>query len=309
LIGESDVATRLRLVVTGSQGQVVRALTERGPVMDVDVVALGRPGLDLLQPAKIFGALEAAKPDVVVSAAAYTAVDLAESNAAEAQAVNGVGAGEVARAAARLGAPVVHLSTDYVFNGALDRAYREDDPTGPIGEYGRGKLAGELAVAAANPDHAILRTAWVYSPFGKNFVRTMLNLAATREEISVVADQHGSPTSAHDIADGVIKAARNLKADAAPGMRGVFHMTARGEATWAEFAEAIFAWSRDAGGPFARVRPIPTSAYPTPARRPANSRLDNAKLAREHGVSLPHWREALAVCMARLVPGEFRKAS
>lgn len=303
------MTTRLRLVVTGSQGQVVRALGERGPLIDIDVVALGRPQLDLLQPVKILAALEAAKPDVVVSAAAYTAVDLAESNPTETHAVNVVGAGEVARAAASLGVPVLHVSTDYVFDGALDRPYREDDPTGPIGEYGRSKLAGEQAVAAAHPDHAILRTAWVYSPFGKNFVRTMLNLAATREEINVVADQHGAPTSAHDIADGVIRVARNLKANAAPGLRGVFHLTARGEATWAEFAEAIFALSRAAGGPFAHVKPILTSAYPTPARRPANSRLDNAKLAREHGVALPHWREALAVCMARLVPGEFRKAS
>ncbi len=159
------------------------------------------------------------------------------------------------------------------------------------------------------PNHAILRTAWVYSPFGKNFVRTMLNLAATREEITVVADQYGAPTSAHDIADGVIKVASNLKASAAPNLRGVFHMIAQGEATWAEFAEAIFALSREAGGPFARVKPIPTSDYPTPARRPANSRLDTAKIAREHGVTLPHWHDALAVCMARLVPGEFRKAS
>ena len=301
------MTARLRLVVTGSQGQVVRALGERAVQHDVDVIALGRPQLDLLQPAKIFAALEAARPDVVVSAAAYTAVDLAESNAAEAHAVNAVGAGEVARAAASLGVPVVHLSTDYVFDGTLGRPYREDDPTGPVGEYGRGKLAGEQAVAAANPAHAILRTAWVYSPFGKNFVRTMLNLAATREEINVVADQRGSPTSAHDIADGVIEVARHLRSNTAPG--GVFHMTAQGEATWAEFAEAIFALSHMAGGPFARVKPIPTSAYPTPARRPANSRLDNAKLAREHGVSLPHWRDALAVCVARLVPGEFRKAS
>ncbi len=299
----------LRLVVTGSQGQVVRALQERAAYGGVEIVALGRPQLDLLKPASIVSALEAARPDVVVSAAAYTAVDLAESHAAEAHVINATGAGEVARAGATLGAPVLHLSTDYVFDGALNRPYREDDPTGPIGEYGRSKLAGEQAVAAANPNHAILRTGWVYSPFGENFVRTMLKLAATREEITVVTDQHGAPTSAHDIADGVIKVARNLVANPAPGLRGVFHMVAQGEATRAEFAEAIFALSRDAGGPFARVRPILTSAYPTPARRPANSRLDTAKITREHGVALPHWREALAVCMARLVPGEFRKAS
>jgi dTDP-4-dehydrorhamnose reductase len=303
------VARPLRLVVTGSQGQVVRALAERGPHANVEIVALGRPGLDLLKPAGILAAIEKARPDVVVSAAAYTGVDLAESHSAEANAINAVGAGAVAWAAAKLGAPIVHMSTDYVFDGLLDRPYREDDPTGPVGEYGRSKLAGEQAVAAANSDHAILRTAWVYSPYGRNFVRTMLQLAATREEIAVVADQHGAPTSAHDLADGVIGVARNLKADAALRLRGIFHLTAQGEATWAEFAEAIFALSRRAGGPFARVMAIPSSAYPTPARRPLNSRLDNSRVAREHGIVLPHWRASLAVCMARLVPGEFRKAS
>src|SRR5262249_2449090 len=158
----------------------------------------------------ILPALRSARPDIVVSAAAYTAVDLAESHADEAKAINAAGAGEVARASASLGAPIIHLSTDYVFDGALDPPYREDHPTEPIGQYGRSKLAGEQAVAAANPDHVTLRIAWIYSPFGRNFVRTMLNLAATRDEIAVVADQHGAPTSAHDIADGVIKVARNL---------------------------------------------------------------------------------------------------
>ncbi len=299
----------LRLAVTGSQGQLARALVERGPQADVEIITLGRPKLDLLEPAGILAALEAARPDVVVSAAAYTAVDLAESHADEADAINMVGAGAVACAAAKIGAPVVHLSTDYVFDGLLARPYREDDPTGPVGAYGRSKLAGERAVAGGNPDHVILRTAWVFSPFGKNFVRTMLRLATTHEEIAVVADQRGAPTSAHDIADGVIKVARNLKADLAPRLRGIFHLSAQGDASWAELAEAIFVLSRKAGGPIAHVKPVPTSAYPTPARRPPNSRLDNSKIAREHGVVLPHWCEALAVCMARLVPSEFRKAS
>jgi dTDP-4-dehydrorhamnose reductase len=303
------VTASLRLVVTGTQGQVVRALVEHAPVAGVEVVTVGRPSLDLLQPAGILPALRAARPAVIVNAAAYTAVDLAESHAAEAQAINATAAGEVARAAATLGVPVVHVSTDYVFDGSLDRPYREDDPTSPIGEYGRSKLLGEHAVAAATQDHAILRTAWVYSPFGKNFVRTMLTLAASREEINVVADQHGSPTSAHDIADGVIKVARNLKVDKSAGLRGVFHMTAQGETVWAEFAEAIFALSGAAGGPSARVKRIPTSDYPTPARRPANSRLDNTRIARLHGVVLPHWRDGLKQCIARLVPVEFRKAS
>lgn len=303
------MAEGLRLVVTGSRGQVVRALLERGPQTGVDIVALGRPEFDLLQPATILPALQVARPDVVVSAAAYTSVDLAESHVDEVNAINAFGAAEVARASATLGAPVIHLSSDYVFDGALDRPYREEDPTNPVGAYGRSKLAGERAVATANPNHVILRTAWVYSPFGRNFVRTMLDLAATRDEIEVVSDQRGAPTSAHDVADGVIQVACNLSRSDAPNLRGIFHMTAQGEATWAEFAEAIFALSRDAGGPIAAVRPIPTSAYPAPARRPVNSRLDTAKIMREHGVTLPHWRKALALCMARLVPGEFRKVS
>jgi dTDP-4-dehydrorhamnose reductase len=303
------VTKRLRLVVTGSQGQVARALLEQARHADVDVVALGRLELDLLQPGSIFPALQAARPDVVVNAAAFTAVDLAESQPAEAQAVNAAGAGELARAAARLVVPIVHLSTDYVFDGALDRPYCEEDPTAPIGAYGRSKLAGEEMVARETPNHVILRTAWIYSPFGKNFVRTMLKLAASQEEIGVVADQRGAPTSAHDIADGIIAVANNLNANSDPNLRGVFHMTAQGEATWAEFAEIIFAMSREAGGPSARVKPIPTSAYPTAALRPADSRLDNAKIARGHGVVLPHWRESLRQCVARLVPVEFRKAS
>jgi dTDP-4-dehydrorhamnose reductase len=221
LSAEFGVTKPLRLVVTGSRGQVVRALAERGPLRKVEIVAIGLPQFDLSKPASIGPALEAARPDVVVSAAAYTAVDLAETNADEAFAINADGAGEVAHAAAKLGAPIVHLSTDYIFDGTLDRPYLEDDPTSPIGVYGRSKLAGEQAVAAANADHAILRTAWVYSPFGKNFVRTMLNLAATRTEITVVADQHGTPTSAHDIADGVIKVATDLKAGALQAARGV----------------------------------------------------------------------------------------
>jgi dTDP-4-dehydrorhamnose reductase len=295
----------LRVAITGTHGQVARALLELAPQAGVAVTALGRPQLDLLQPVSILPALLAARPDVVVNAAGFTAVDLAESETAEAHAINAVGAGAVARAAAEIGVPVIHLSTDYVFDGALGRHYHEEDPARPVCEYGRSKLAGEQVVAAANLDHAILRTSWVYSPFGKNFVRTMLNLAATRQEIAVVADQHGAPTSAHDVADGVIRVARNLRSRADPPLRGIFHMTAQGEASWAEFAEAIFALSRQTGGPSASVRPIASSAYPTPASRPANSRLDNSRIARVHGITLPHWRDALARCVPRLVSAGF----
>ncbi len=180
----------------------------------------------------------------------------------------------------------------------------EDDPTGPVGAYGRSKLAGEEAVAAANPRHAILRTAWVYSPFGANFVKTMLRLGETRSELRVVGDQLGSPTSAFDIADAVFEVARQLLTATAPEKYGVFHMTGGGEATWAEFAEAIFAEAHALGRAAVKVTPITTAEYPTPARRPANSRLDGARLARDYGIALPQWRDSLKPVVARLVAGQ-----
>ena len=215
--------------------------------------------------------------------------------------VNGEGAGHVAEAAARIGAPFLHLSTDYVFDGALDRPYREDDPTGPTGAYGRSKLVGERRVAERCPNSAILRTAWIYSPFGANFVRTMLRLNETREEVSVVADQRGNPTSALDIAEALLAIAKRICDDASPALRGVFHMTGSGEATWADFAEAVFQEADARGRRLTRVKRIATADYPTPARRPANSRLDNEKLRRVYGLALPDWRVSLAACCARLI--------
>ena len=289
----------MRVIVTGRDGQVSQALREAAGG-DVTVVALGRPDFDLARPASIAQAITGARPDVVVNAAAYTAVDQAESEPELAMAVNGVGAGKVAEAAARLGVPVIQLSTDYVFDGSRTRPYREDDPTGPLGAYGRSKFAGEASVAAAHPRALILRTAWVYAPFGNNFVRTMLRLAASREEVGVVADQYGCPTSALDIAATVLAVARRLVSDPdAP--TGVFHMTGQGEAVWADVAEAVFARSRALGGPHARVRRITTADYPTPAKRPANSRLDGARLAAVYGLTLPPWRHSLDACVTRLV--------
>lgn len=292
----------MRIAVTGRAGQVVQSLIERGAAAGHVVVPVGRPELDLASGdgAAIRAALAAARPDAIVSAAAHTAVDKAESEPDLAFAINAAGAGHVAAAAAALGVPLVHLSTDYVFSGEGTRAWREDDPTGPKGVYGASKLAGEAAVLAAQPNAAVLRTAWVYSPFGANFVRTMLRLAETRDELGVVADQIGNPTSALDIADAVLAVAANLVARPDPALRGTFHMTGSGETSWAGFAEAIFAEAAARGGPSARVNPIATAAYPTPAARPANSRLDGAKLAAVHGVRLPDWRASLAVVVARL---------
>ncbi|HXD02846.1 MAG TPA: dTDP-4-dehydrorhamnose reductase [Novosphingobium sp.] len=300
----------MRIVVSGVAGQVARSLVERGMALGHVVLPLGRPHLDLAsgEAEAIRAVLEMTRPEAIVSAAAYTAVDKAESEPELAFAVNAIGAGHVAEAAAALNVPLVQLSTDYVFSGDGSRAWREDDPTGPQGVYGASKLAGERAVLAACPNSAVLRTAWVYSPFGSNFVKTMLRLAETRDEVGVVADQIGNPTSALDIADGVLAVVANLIGRADPALRGVFHMAGAGEASWADLAEAVFAASAVRGGPAAQVRRIATSDYPTPARRPANSRLDCTRLAGIHGVRLPQWRGSLETVIDRLVSGEGMEA-
>ncbi|BBD03684.1 dTDP-4-dehydrorhamnose reductase [Sphingobium sp. YG1] len=294
----------MKIAVTGTAGQVVTSLIERGTAAGHEVIAIGRPDLDLADPASVVRALEAAAPDVIVSAAAYTAVDKAETESDLAFAVNGAGAGAVAQAAKALGVPLIHISTDYVFDGTLDRPYLESDPTGPTGVYGASKLAGEQAVLDTHDNSAVLRIAWVYSPFGGNFVKTMLRLAADRDDLGVVGDQVGNPTSALAIADGILQVATNMVADHSLELRGTFHMTAPGEASWADFAQAIFAASAACGGPTALVRSIGTTDYPTPATRPANSRLDCALIARVHGVTLPDWRTSLDEVMDRLQPAQ-----
>ena len=283
----------MRLLVTGTQGQVTRALQERAGD-GVEIIAVGRPDFDLsldIDPAPLFRRLN---PQIVVSAAAYTAVDKAESESDLAYAVNRRGAGKVAAAAESLGIPVIHLSTDYVFDGTAKRPLKETDPTGPIGIYGASKLAGEQAVAAANPDHAILRTAWVYAPFGANFLRTMLRLAKSRDELGVVADQLGTPTSALDIAEAVLRVARNFQP-------GIFHFSdSGGPASWADFAAEIFLLSAERGGPTAKVNKITTADYPTSAKRPAWSVLDCGKFKDSFQWTPPDWRDSARVVMDRL---------
>jgi dTDP-4-dehydrorhamnose reductase len=292
----------VRIVVTGRQGQVARSLIERAPGRGVEVVPIGRPAFDLAGPPDgIASAIAAARPDVVVSAAAYTQVDKAESEPELAFAINEQGAKAVAHAAHKLAVPLIHLSTDYVFDGTKRSPYVEDDPSAPSGVYGASKLAGEQAVLAEHPNTAVLRTAWVYSPFGANFVKTMLRLGASRDEVGVVADQIGNPTSAFDLADGILAVAANLRAGTDSSQRGIFHLTGAGEASWADLAEAVFAASAEAGGPAASVKHIRTADYPTAAMRPANSRLDCGKLARAHGVRLPEWRPSVKEVVQRLV--------
>ena len=297
----------MRIVVTGGPGQLVLSLAERGPLAGHEVIAVGPPELDLSAPdddaihAALAAAFDGFGPDAIVNAAAHTAVDKAESERDLAFAINAAGAGAVARAAARLDVPLVHVSTDYVFSGDKAQPYVEGDSTGPTGVYGASKLAGEDAVRTSGADFAILRTAWVYSPFGANFVKTMLRLAETRDEVGVVDDQRGCPTSALDLADAAIAVLANLKSGADPALRGLFHASGSGEGSWADLATAVFDVSAANGGPSARVNRIATADYPMPAKRPANSRLDCSKLAAAHGVRLPPWRQSVEQVTARLV--------
>lgn len=280
---------------------MARALAATAPGGQVQVLCLGRPELDIRDPASIQRAVETASPDIVINAAAYTAVDQAESEQDEAHLVNAVAAGALARAAAAVGAPILHLSTDYVFDGSKDAPYVESDPVDPLGAYGRSKLEGERLVAEGNQQAVILRTAWVYSPWGKNFTKTMLRVAESRDELAVVHDQRGNPTSATDIAAALWSIALQYANNPGSLVPGIFHMTAAGEASWAEFAEEIFAASSAAGGPGARVKRITTAEYPTPTRRPANSRLDCSRLAAAYGVALPDWRQSTHSVVHELV--------
>ncbi|NKM54615.1 dTDP-4-dehydrorhamnose reductase [Rhizobium anhuiense] len=290
----------MRIAVTGKSGQVTSALQAlKAP--DIEVIAIGRPELDLLAPSMVRETIAKLKPDVVVSSAAYTAVDKAESDEAAAFAINRDGAGAIAAAAAELSIPVIHLSTDYVFDGDKLERYVESDPVGPVSVYGRSKLEGEYAVAAANENHVILRTAWVYSTFGHNFVKTMLRLAETRDELSVVSDQLGCPTSANDIAEAIVKIAARLSSDSSPDLRGVFHLAGSGETNWAEFARYILSILEEKTGGRVIVRDIATADYPTAAKRPANSRLCCDKLKRLYGVSMPEWQVSTRTVVTKLL--------
>ena len=304
----------MKILLLGANGQLGRsfvedgglaargelaAATRDGTLWDgarAEVADLAAPGLGAL--------LDRLQPDVVVNAAAYTAVDRAEQEEALATRINGAAVGELGNWAAAHGALVVHYSTDYVFDGSAQIPYPVDAPTGPLGAYGRSKLAGEEALRASGADHLILRTAWVYAPHGHNFLRTMLRLGAERDELRVVADQYGAPTST-----GLIVRASLALLDrwaGQPGgsgaLWGTHHLGAAGETSWHGFASAIFdeAHARGLLPRLPRVQPIATADYPTPARRPAWSVLDNRGLARQLGSPLPDWRDGLREVMNRL---------
>jgi dTDP-4-dehydrorhamnose reductase len=289
----------MRVFVIGAEGQVARSLKQAAAdAPDVVLECAGRPQVDLTRPETVLHAIQAFAPDIVVNPAAYTAVDKAEGEPALAFAVNRDGAAAAARAVASVGAPIIHLSTDYVFDGAKPAAYVEGDPPHPLGVYGRSKLEGERAVAASGARHVILRTSWVYAPFGANFVRTMLRLAGERDRLRVVDDQVGCPTYAPDLAQAILAVARRIAGDGWRGdYAGVTHIAGPDAVTWRQFAELIVEGAARRGGRRVPVDAIATADYPTAARRPANSRLSSARLAEVFGLRLPPLAVSLDACL------------
>lgn len=290
----------MKVLVTGREGQLARGLLEAANGLDVQVMAIGRPDIDVTGEKSVTAAIARERPDIVVNAAAYTAVDKAESEPSLAHAVNALGAEAVARASAAREIPIIQISTDYVFDGMKDGSYVESDFTAPINVYGRTKLEGEHRVAEACQQHLILRTAWVYSPWGANFMKTMLRLAATRPSIGVVDDQRGAPTSAPHLARIVLEIAARVVTNPTGARWGIYHAVGGGETTWYGFAREIFRQAAVEGLPVSDVAAIATSAFLTPARRPANSRLNCDKLRRTFGLELPDWHLGVEDCVARL---------
>jgi dTDP-4-dehydrorhamnose reductase len=287
----------VRVLIIGKTGQVARELARVEWPTQFSITQLGREQCDLSDIASIGRIVEAHTPDVVINAAAYTAVDRAEAEPELAMLVNGRAPGELARACAKIGAALIHLSTDYVFDGTKRGAYFEDDPVNPLSVYGRTKEAGEAAIRAEHDKHIILRTSWVFSAHGENFVKTMLRLAAAQPELRVVTDQRGAPTAARDIAHALAAIAGAVAAGKAQW--GTFHFTSAEPTTWHGFAEAIVA---GLGPARPKVTPIFTAERPTPARRPANSVLDCGRIRQAYGLAQPSWRAALVEVLAELGP-------
>ncbi|WP_319531945.1 dTDP-4-dehydrorhamnose reductase [uncultured Cohaesibacter sp.] len=295
----------MTILIVGQTGQVARSLAARSHLHpDLDLRFLSRAELDLSDPERIPDIIQSIRPEVIVNTAAYTAVDKAEDEPKLAETVNAVAPGILASEASKIGAPILHLSTDYVFDGALDRPYEEADPVAPLGVYGRSKRAGEEAVIASNPRFAILRTAWVYSPYGTSFAHTMLRLASERDALSVIDDQWGNPTSALDLADAILAILKGWQTGSDLGMGEIYHFAGGVETTWCGFARSIFKASARLAGPSAHVTAIPSSAYPLKARRPANARLNTGKFEKAFGSALirqePVDMDVIAALISRL---------
>lgn len=296
-----------RIAVIGRTGQVARSIISSLRADGRDVHVLARPTVDLRDPLNCTRAIRSIEPDIVINCAAYTLVDEAETDPRQALMINASGAQAVARAAALVAAPVIHFSTDYVFDGTKRSPYVETDTPNPKTMYGRSKFAGDILVASANPEHIILRTAWVNSPFGCNFIRSMQRLARERATVSVVDDQLGSPTFAEDLARCVQHIVRRLETGTNERkLFSVFNAVNDGEASWYELARATMRGLADRGEPAADVVPIPSDSYPTRATRPRYSVLDIGKLRSVYGISMRCWREALSDCLDAMAMNEKR---
>lgn len=293
----------MRLLIAGWKGQVARAMVEMAPsAPDVTACAVGRAALDICEAKTIERAMVNNGPDIVINSAAYTAVDQAEDEQEQAFRMNRDGAKSLAEAAAKAGIPIIHISSDYVFDGSKSAAYSEDDPPAPVTVYGQSRLEGEQAVRAANPKSIIVRTAWVHSAAGKNFVKTMLQRATGQENVRVVADQTGSPTYAPHLCQALLEIARQVKdqpEDAA--IWGVYHAAGSGQTTWHGLASEVMRCSATHGGPHVPVEAISGDDYPTRARRPANAALDCSKLKRAFGITLPAWQDGANACVQRIL--------
>ena len=264
------------------------------------LVAVGRPELDIEDRESIDRVIAAVEPSAIVNTAAYTAVDQAEAEPERAFRANCDGAARLADAAARRGIPFIQISTDYVFDGSKGSPYREDDIPAPLNVYGASKFAGEAAVLKVCPRAVVVRTSWIYSPYGGNFVRTMLRLSGTQTIVNVVDDQHGTPPSAADLAAAVLTIVERLKSDTGRDAAGIYHLAGEGETSWHGFAAAIFASLAGRGRRVPKLHAITTAEYPTAARRPQNSCLNSSKAERIFGVRLPPWRPSLEECLDQL---------
>ncbi|MEM7749861.1 MAG: dTDP-4-dehydrorhamnose reductase [Pseudomonadota bacterium] len=289
----------MRILVAGNSGQVACSLAELSSEK-CEIIAVGRPELDLLDASSISAAIERTAPNLIINAAAYTAVDQAESDKAAAFALNCDGADQLAVAAAAGSIPLIHISTDYVFDGKGETAYREADPVAPSSIYGKSKLAGEQAVIAAQPMSLIVRTAWVVSPFGKNFCKTMLRLAQGHPKLRVVDDQIGSPTYAPHLAAALVEMGNLAVAKQHDAPWGIYHLANRGSASWCDVAKQTMTAAEKAGLASVPVEAITTAEFPTPAPRPANSRLDCGKAEANFGIVLADWKSAIDDCVQRL---------
>ncbi|OPB34314.1 dTDP-4-dehydrorhamnose reductase [Pseudomonas fluorescens] len=287
----------LKILITGQHGQVSQELQQRLQGLS-ELIVLGSKQLDLADADLIRQQVRAHRPGLIINAAAHTAVDLAESEPGAALAINAIAPGILAEEAKALGIPLIHYSTDYVFDGSKPGPYTENDTPNPLGVYGQSKLAGEQAIAAVGGQYLILRTSWVYSSHGKNFLLTMQRLLQEKPQMRIVADQIGAPTWAGTIANSTRVLIEQWLAGKA-GAWGVYHLTAQGETSWFGFAAAIGEQLRAEGKACAELEPIPSSAYPTPAQRPLNSRLDCTRLQQQWHVSQPQWQDALHECLAQ----------